>query len=730
MDKMPDGQIKEIAYELKNQCLKYANGIVVYSREGYEDEKIPLGDLWLGPTELSPKASRLISERRYENTALALCDLAVFSSNKHQPDPHTIRNSLRLYRNTIDWFRKQSIFSLEDAVEDDWNQLFKEYADGNWVGCLSLNERWHVCIDEFCEVDVDCAFDIQKGKIKCLKQDYWTSRIGWGLQLAMTDSVHKRLSDLTKSIPKAKAWSDLIPLESKCPTVNMLIRFGSWIKSLNCLPATVDRIQVLPKCTRTAMARKVAKAENSRNANISVDDAALLMGTALKFVDKASKPLIRLLNDGREIRPIKKRSQLLQSIPANAELEKTLGIRLTAWCPSRHRAPAPDEYSVTEVIAAVQGAVAVIIASLSARRQREVCDRERGIRRCDYIAVNEVYAICNFYIEKTVRERVPMNITGFTGCLIKNLIDISNATNWFGFAIPVDASIFSSHSLGMRARTREKTVHLRFTNEGHTHSRSLTAFLDIAFKGGAPAFNPHMLRRMFGLIYYYRFEHPMLRALQKHYFHSDIIATKVYITDSPSKELSESIQVKIGGRSVSMDQKFDTAVADVQEILDSVARQKFEETVKAILSNKPCSGGFVKLVRKIYRKLTLGASFASKEPESQTAEVVNLLQKNKHKPEPFSHGQCNAPQERVNPMARCYNARKLNRCEASITTCDGCLYQSQFSPHIGNISEAIDSMREKLLEKWLSPIERAHLHAEIDNASRILDRLKSKFLST
>lgn len=727
MDKAPGNQIKEIAYELKSKCFRYSNGIVVYLRDGYEDEEIPLGDLWLGPTELTPKASRLISERRYENTALALCDLAVFSSSKHQPDPHTIRTSLRIYRNTIDWFRRQSIFSLEDATEGDWNRLFKEYANGNWVGCLNLNERWHGCIDELDEIDVDSAFTIQKGRIKCLKLGYWTSRIGWGWQLSMTESVYERLSELTKHIPKAQVWSETSPSDSKYPTVNMLVRLGSWIKSLNYLPRSVDRIQLLPKCTTTAMARKVARAENSRNANLSVDDAALLMGTAFEFIDKASEALIRLLNDGRKIRPIKKRCQLLQSIPANAELERALGIKITAWCPSRHRDPEPDEYSVTEVIAAVQGAAAVIIASLSARRQREVCDRERGIRRGDYLAVNEVYAVCSFYIEKTVRDRVSMNITGSTGDLIQNLIDISNATNWFDFPIPADTSIFSCHSLGMRARTREKTIHLRFTNESRTHSNSLAAFISIAFNGRAPTFNPHMLRRLFGLIYYYRFEHPTFRALQKHYFHSNIITTKTYITDPSSKEICESIQVKIGGRSESIDKNFNAAVADLQEILDSVAKQKFEETVMAILSDKPCSGGFVKLVRKIYRKLTLGASFMSNGPGPKISAVVDILQKNKHKPEPFSHGQCNAPQGRVNPRARCYKDGALNRSEASITTCDGCLYQSQFSPHVTNISEAIDSMRQKLLEKWLSPIERDHLQAEIDNASRILDRLKSKF---
>lgn len=711
-------------YKIQSPRLYYDQGIITYTPTKNLKNILDLNGLWLGPTAIQTTAIPLISDSRYEATALALIDQVLAISKKGLPNISQIRYSVRNYRNTLDWLRMHSIYSLQDARVDDLLELGELYAKGNWSSCLLLTERWLRCIRELPEEDIPNAFHFRDGAINCINQEYWTKKVGWGWQLNITPEIIIALNEITHTIEKSAAWNKLSLKAIPAPTQNMLTRFASWLNTLRFLPGSVDRLNTSAITSVARWARQMAQTENTRTENISVDDAANILSSAYSFIDKVNLPLTELLNNGKSLSnriSAKKFPKCVYHLKSREVLEEILGVSITSWCASRYRRPHENEFSVTEIIAAIQGASATLIAALTARRQAEICDPIKGIRRQDLEYINEYYSHCTFYIEKTLQERALLNITSGTADLIQGLIDLSDATNWNSDPIPPETSIFFHFSLGARYRKDRKPCHFRFVYE-KSHGSSLNAFINLAFKdSNAPVFHPHMLRRLFGLVYYYRFEHPVLRALSKHFFHQNIISTKIYLTDPNSREPSKSIAEKIGAN-VPLESMVD---GDIQGVLDDVAEQKFRETVTAILAGDRCTGGFAYLIRKYYKLVASKGVFPpTTSVEEKIGFVTSALDKHVHKPAPFSHGQCNAPDRKINPAARCFNHGGLNRQEAGIDRCNGCIYQTVSDSHINNVTEDIDEMQIALHDRWLSPIEKNRLIYSISNAKKFVERAK------
>ena len=723
---MSSGNITAPPYIIESKYISYNNGILVYTNKNNKRAEFNLNELWLGPSNAEPWTKRITSDIRYQNTALALCDLTIRSARDGSPDSSVIRSKLRMYRNTIDWLQMHSVYSLKDASIDDWNTLYEHYANVGWSGCLNLEERTMLAISSTDLADLSSAFHYIRGEISCINQEYWRKKIGWGWQLSISRKVYDALNDLTPDIPKAKCWTMGSAELDSPPTTNMLVRYASWITSLYHLPYTVDKIATIPSCANARAARKHTKRENTRNKNLSVDVAVELLGAAYDVMENILPLVLELLNDGKKLTAIhsaKKFPSKLQTLKSKLAVESVLQVRITAWCSSRHRRTTENEYTVVEIISIVQGAAAILIAALTARRQREICDPEIGIRREDFYPINEIYAKCNFYIEKTLQDRDLLNITAFTGQVIKNLISLSDATNWDNIINTEEGSIFKYYSLGAAFRPR-KMLHFRFVNESNVHTNSLEAFLTYAFRKSThkPDLNPHMLRRLYGIIYLYRFDEPRLRALSKHYRHTLIASTRTYVTDPPSRDKSESIQAKMGLGNGILKHRRLTDDNDLTNIINDVSEQKFRETVTAILNGQPCLGGFAKIVRKLYQKLTLIGEF---DNDANVDSVISLLAKNKHFPKPFSHSQCNAPCSKINPTAKCFNDGHLCRSEASAIICNGCIYQAQFDIHLQNIAIDIASMNEKLSLGNLPPIEADRLNFSIEKTTIILRKAQA-----
>src|SRR3546814_15108988 len=50
------------------------------------------------------------------------------------------------------------------------------------------------------------------------------------------------------------------------------------------------------------------------------------------------------------------------------------------------------------------------------------------------------------------------------------------------------------------------------------------------------------MRRLFALIYMYRWDHPVLQALSEHLCHVDIESTRLYVTDDEMRKEAERIE--------------------------------------------------------------------------------------------------------------------------------------------------------------------------------------------
>lgn len=721
-------------YTLRSPALKY-EGTVLTFQKGKSQTSYDLADLYLPPTPSQPRTTCIADYPEYVDICLAAADMRLEKATKGLPAARTISRQLYLIRNVLDWLRHRGIYNLSEASAEAIKELIQDLAQGGWNHALRLEDRWKSLLNhiESNSIDLSTAFHFrsQGGKrcVETLRRSFWSRMIGWGGVLPLTASAKKQLQKLIPDWPTTRSWQERKIPDISGPSVYVLRNMMGWINNLAALPASVDRLQHRASYSTNASAKRMAKKKSSRTANLEVNVAIRLFKEALALLYEVAPLLVQLLDDATAIYPTlspKKKSKWLSTSIAREKLENHLGKPALYWMRSGNHPRSNDDYCVDEILSAVQGACAIILAAMNARRQREVCDRELGIRVGDLIVLDESLGLyqCWFYIEKTYRERHLFYVNQCSADALKCLERLKLLCTPFEFHANHSLSLFQCGRLTELGAT--SLVNFAFT-EDNGRTRSLISFLKYAYgpDEATPSVASHMFRRFFAILYFHRYEHAELRALKQHLRHLDVAMTRVYVTDPASRPLAEQIQMawpenSSAKRSDDLNDSLGSDMQDMLMALEEMSEEKLEMAVEEILNGEPTGGGFSKVVRKLYKKMTLNLTIDTASTGAATKKILNILKEHHYQVTPMHHGQCHAPVARRTLKGKCEKSGVLQHELASAHTCGSCAFHYNNAAYMENLKEDLADLSQDMDNFLLPPVQQQSARSTHRNLQKLI----------
>lgn len=729
----PGLETTEPRYALRSAALTFAGTRLLY-HNGKKEYAFDFAELYFPATAGQPFVSKLSDRFDYVDTILAAADLRIERSKDGLPAARAISRQVYFIRHLLDWLRARGVYRLRDSTEEQTAELLAQLAQGGWGHALSLESRWLFALDEFEaeEINLAKAFHFRREdgtvRIETLKQPFWRKRLGWGGIAPITSTARKRVESLALDMEFSTFWEKREETECNPPRRHVLRNMMGWLNDIATLPASVDRLAHHPAERPVTGSKKMAQKPSSRTANLSVRDAVTLISSALKLLYETVPALLALYESARGVFPNisskKRREWLLDTNPIRERLEKVIGRPITKWNCSGYDRRNPRSYSVDEVLGAAQGACAIVLAAMNARRQAEICDRDRGVRIGDLTVLDESLGLyqCWFYIEKTYRDRHLFYVNKTSADALQSLDRLKHACAPFKEDGTATASLFECG----RFTEAGPLLGAQFSfSVDNSRTRSLLSFLKVTYDdpGLVPEIASHMFRRFFAILYFHRYEHAELRALKQHLRHLDIAMTRVYVTDPTTRALAEQIGAALTDStqiSQELNESLESEGIDIQITLQQMGKEKLQMAVDQILDGAPTAGGFSKIVRKLYRQMLPRVVTESQTKAAASDQIMGLLDGHGYQVKPMQHGQCHAPHVRRNLKGACEQDGILAREHATPRVCGNCPFHFNNTAYVQNLNEQLAEIASDMDDFMLPPQQQVRARFEHQNLGKLI----------
>lgn len=738
----PERETTESRYALRSTVLTFTDTTLFY-HNGKEKYAFDFAELYFPVTAGQPFVSKLSDHPDYVDTLLAAADLRIERSKDGLPEARAISRQIYFIRHLLDWLRARGVYRLRDATEEHTQELLAQLAHGGWGHALSLESRWTFALDQFETEDINLeeAFHFRHEastiRLETLKQPFWRKRLGWGGIVPITSAAKKRTESLNLGMDFSTIWGKRQTTECGPPRRHVLRNMMGWLNDVATLPVSVDRLTHHPAERPVAGSKKMAKNPSSRTGNLSVNDAVALITSALKLLYETVPALLELYEQARHEFPLisskKRREWLLSANPQRERLEKIIGKPITRWNCSGSDPRNLTSHSVDEILGAAQGACAIVLGAMNARRQTEICDREFGVRVGDLTVLDESLALyqCWFYIEKTYRDRHLFYVNKTSADALRSLGRLKHACASFKDTNTSTVSLFECGRFTEEGPNVETQFSFSVDN-GRT--RSLVSFLKMTYDDPdlAPEVASHMFRRFFAILYFHRYEHAELRALKQHLRHLDIAMTRVYVTDPTTRALAEQIGAALT-TSVQINQELKDSLEseeiDIQSTLRQLGKEKLRMAVDQILEGAPTAGGFSKIVRKLYRQMLPRVAAEAQTNATASDRIMGLLDGHGYQVKPMQHGQCHAPDMRRNLKGACEQDGVLAREHATPRVCGKCPFHFNNSAYMLNLKEQLAEIACDMDDFLLPPQQLVRAKFEHQNLDRLITLTEKQMAS-
>jgi hypothetical protein len=437
-----------------------------------------------------------------------------------------------------------------------------------------------------------------------------------------------------------------------------------------------------------------------------------------------STPPLRPSNAGPRKRNQMRQKQIARYVPArfNALIsERGIEFLSVAGTLSPRRDwDAESQVTLVEVIRSIHAAARLVICATTAKRSAAISDRNAGLRVNSMQTIDEQFGIyvCEFRsVKKRVASRRNEEISRLTAEAIKSC-ELLNATfhNMYPGALGID---FDRSAPLMSIPVPGPTGCLKSINSREEDKERSRLFHTALARYGVSleTATAHVLRRMYALIYYYRFEMPILVALSQRLGHPDLEVTKVYVTTD-------------GGGAVNIEPLGAAELMEVkvlEEELEKVGIEYFSNKVLGILRGERLVGGFPKIVRR-YLKWFYNAEHIEVTADEATAiKVVGELKRRGFSPTPNKHGTCFATERSiVKVAARCRDSRdgKLHKERASTGLCRNCPHHLATSSFLPSLRQRKSELQEQLASGKFSGIMLDAMASELVDLLRTIEQLE------
>lgn len=646
------------------------------------------------------------------------------AAHSHAPVGAAVNGLNHVFR-FFAWCVRRRVYKLQALTEADFRDLAQDLRPNGWMSALDIPSRLRAVVDRASEnVDLQAALLRRYGGAGFISPEALSREIGCVItpreyplefrramaQLTATNMRTRR----TESNP-SPGWSESSFKTAFC-ALNRLAQ----------IPEPLDRLLFEPYPNARLHARKQGGKADGRTANLPVEEAAKLMALALKWVYQRGPGIIKLVAIWRDtLREYKGKGRAREYALARVR-EAYRSMRDQYELPDVHLdglTKYREGTSLVVLVQQMQTAVMTIVAINQARRKNEVLgegQRPWGLYRgCLQVSDPFVNAFeLDIYIEKTWRAWLRMSSNKLVADAIGVLSELRATIFPDEQEIPSDASLSQVRARKLFVLPNhpvllgEGTAPPQYRFELHSADFFREAGIDERF------WRTHTFRRLFALLYMYRFDHPSLQALSEDLCHFDLECTRTYVTDNDMRAQAERIEKVYRLRSDSFP----------EEELDEARRSYADDVLLAMLTSKEAGGPMTRRVRLWVRRLARQVEFDELSLEEIRGRVREELGKRDFAPDTFRHGVCWATGDRFARRANCGEGGKLHRELACIDVCSSCPHHSTSWAFLENVERDAERLEERAAaaadaaESEAAEQSASHLRALVDLELTLMER--------
>ncbi|MEP9323259.1 hypothetical protein PPMP20_08980 [Paraburkholderia phymatum] len=690
-----------------------------------EEEKFVTFDLnnyFMPPNALFPEPVALST--RHDIVAAMLLGLDNFISRTRDSHTRTRRVSVHLIEIVMFyeamWVR--NVIVIESMTPLQFLAIANELAVGGWPEALMLNNR------------------ARRAGIR--EKDFEKQYAGREIKARLCTAYSHCLEYLKAQYLRYCNVDPLVDTSDTSIRKYSASRIRSWLASANLLYDAQHGygLKDCPFPDAYALSRTLGLPE-ARTRNLSIGEAGKIFRVSMIWVYERAPLLLALLEEMVvEVEAAVKHRKsdigerlptVLQNSENRRDLENLLPFELRSLDATTH---GYIQHSVRSAITGLMAACFVLLAFMNARRKSEVSHKMVGLM-CGSLTVRSealrIYEV-KFYVAKTYRQRMPFYVNETTCDAIRTLEEIQALFTRIDKArlpaneiTPFDEiPLFSYRRLSVAEGIGTERIWFDF----HSYGRQGDAASLVREALGTATLSfgtTHIFRRMYALIFFYRYENADIVAIARQFGHVDLKSILVYLTDPASRADIESIFRTIPTETDDRRRAYMEEMADLEKEIRQVGDQKLGEEVFAILAGEPYAGGYARYVRKLHARFAQVLSFAK---SSASDAVYNAVKQRGHFPRPYSHGECMLGTATNQKAARCYSIEDghVHQEKANATTCANCRFHLTKAAYVENLEFEREQLSASMNSADPNSFETARRRRELKSLDEAIASLRSR----
>jgi hypothetical protein len=687
--------------------------------------------------------------RRFENSTKIRSDVT-----------QNFNNIIRLF---IWMIQQRGIYRLDALTRRDFDDVFADLVKhGGWHSLFNLDDSLRSLIERLqagsLEIEDICPDFGNRTKVVSLRAN-----------------AIEELCGIPRSNDRLPTWfyDALLPFhpagfvvaKSGKPDALSYMGFYSIVKSWNRLyhlPDSVDKPDFLPVPDPQTRAIALAKSNaadlrqtGGRTQNISLGDTIKLFKESLLWIYEYADGILSVLNIYREAAELlvserAREGSTLRILPKRTRRE--FDRRIVAEC-RKHNLPfdtiVPSnqtlEYDVDrrpcidDVIQKLQSACFTLSATNLGRRLNEVVGQDNLPYGFYFgcITTDSEFPHVHFidiYVEKTLQDWSRFYVSKLVRDCVSTLEKLSQVLRP-AFSAPKKRAKSTAEARGDKLFvTRTLTANgLVGGPASYSYARHGTTFLRAAGVGDLRLDNrAHPFRRMFALLYYYRYDDARLLPLQHHLRHFDLGMTVTYVSDSAMRADADKIERLFRKRR-------DEHIEQEMAVLDDVKSEAFHHAVLRVFRGELAGGNWPRIVLLFYRMLAKSSEFQFLALDAQADKVAEALEAKGYSRVPYEHGGCNKGNNtRTRRLSKCHQREedREHTEDASRALCQQCVHHDSGEFHQTLLLEDIEDLRKQIAAKEVPTDLKRHLKVELSgleevlNAERKMEKSNRELLGT
>ena len=688
-----------------------------------------LSDIWLPSNHpVGPfTKSVCITEFPYWISVIKLAVNELLHLRPTKPD-YAARRMITLCTRLFGWCVQGGIYEMAALTKNDYKKLLKEIAQGGWYNALNVENRlFHLTLTASNNKELLSSLISDKVS-KNLNAKLISKLTGIQLSQARLPSYLYQDFFSFSGIPEKRVRGSTE--YDKPPTSGVILDFMSSVNLLYRLPSGIDKPGFLPYQAINNLAKNVTKSNaEGRTINLRMEDAVKLLDTAIKYVYDYAPGILAL---GDIIRGwfsthsknhinLHHVSMLASAYEKLALTYKLPQVTITSISQrkngkSKRHNETDEELCFLDLVHTLQTACMTLIGINHGRRKNEILGEGHKPYGIYYGCVTTVmegikHNKLDIYIEKTVKDYVQFwcnDLVSDSVSVLENLHDLFrplDADKQTGqFEVTRSEKLFRFKPFTRNSLNSDKWNSFIY----HNHSN---LFLEQSgVDRNCLDHKTHVFRRFFSIIYYYRYDNPLLISLMHHLQHRGPVMTRKYITDPTKRSHADSIAVL-----------YNKEIEQQEEVSAEVADEYLRDKVCEIIHGRPTGGGMSKVVYGLYAHLLRRVEFRISTEESQLTDLCSNLHQNGYKPEPLLHGVCMITPACKQETASCYSNGSIHKDKASLKVCMPCPYSFDNQNYLDNMKHESVELNKNVLNFSITMAERLAYEEAASNLEKLIE---------